>query len=210
MQAAQHTIAATPSVATIPSVPENPKNKNVVSIQKCLRAGGKHNDLDNVGLTPRHHTFFEMLGNFSFGGYFKEEAIKLAWDLLTKEYSLDEKRLIITVYKEDELSFKIWKKISGFNDEKIIRISSNDNFWSMGDSGPCGPCSEIFYDNGENIKGGLPGTKNQDGDRFVEIWNLVFMEYEKKGEKSLITAFSIIRVLRNGFWLGSGGTSGRA
>ena len=161
---------------------ENPKNKNVVSIQKCLRAGGKHNDLDNVGLTPRHHTFFEMLGNFSFGGYFKEEAIKLAWDLLTKEYSIDEKRLIITVYKEDELSFKIWKKISGFNDEKIIRISSNDNFWSMGDSGPCGPCSEIFFDNGENIKGGLPGTKNQDGDRFVEIWNLVFMEYEKKGD----------------------------
>ena len=161
---------------------ENPKNKNVVSIQKCLRAGGKHNDLDNVGLTPRHHTFFEMLGNFSFGGYFKEEAIKLAWDLLTKEYSIDEKRLIITVYKEDELSFKIWKKISGFNDEKIIRISSNDNFWSMGDSGPCGPCSEIFFDNGESIKGGLPGTKNQDGDRFVEIWNLVFMEYEKKGD----------------------------
>ncbi len=161
---------------------ENPKNKNVVSIQKCLRAGGKHNDLENVGFTPRHHTFFEMLGNFSFGGYFKEEAIKLAWDLLTKEYSIDEKRLIITVYKEDELSFKIWKKISGFNDEKIIRISSNDNFWSMGDSGPCGPCSEIFYDNGENIKGGLPGTKNQDGDRFVEIWNLVFMEYEKKGD----------------------------
>ena len=147
-----------------------------------MRAGGKHNDLDNVGLTPRHHTFFEMLGNFSFGGYFKEEAIKLAWDLLTKEYSIDEKRLIITVYKEDELSFKIWKKISGFNDDKIIRISSNDNFWSMGDSGPCGPCSEIFYDNGENLKGGLPGTKNQDGDRFVEIWNLVFMEYEKKGD----------------------------
>ncbi len=161
---------------------ENPKNKNVVSIQKCLRAGGKHNDLDNVGLTPRHHTFFEMLGNFSFGGYFKEEAIKLAWDLLTKEYAIDEKRLIITVYKEDEPSFKIWKKISGFNDEKIIRISSNDNFWSMGDSGPCGPCSEIFFDNGESIKGGLPGTKNQDGDRFVEIWNLVFMEYEKKGD----------------------------
>ena len=161
---------------------EKPKNKNVVSIQKCLRAGGKHNDLENVGLTPRHHTFFEMLGNFSFGGYFKEEAIKLAWDLLTKEYSIDEKRLIITVYKEDELSFKIWKKISGFNDEKIIRISSNDNFWSMGDSGPCGPCSEIFFDNGESIKGGLPGTKNQDGERFVEIWNLVFMEYEKKGD----------------------------
>ncbi len=161
---------------------ENPKNKNVVSIQKCLRAGGKHNDLDNVGLTPRHHTFFEMLGNFSFGGYFKEEAIKFAWDLLTKEYSIDKKRLVITVYKADELSFKIWKKISGFNDEKIIRISSNDNFWSMGDSGPCGPCSEIFFDNGESIKGGLPGTKNQDGDRFVEIWNLVFMEYEKKGD----------------------------
>ncbi len=161
---------------------ETPSCKNAATIQKCLRAGGKHNDLENVGFTPRHHTFFEMLGNFSFGGYFKEEAIKLAWDLLTREYSIDRKRLIITVYKDDEASFKIWRKVSGFNDNKILKISSNDNFWSMGDSGPCGPCSEIFFDNGKNLEGGLPGSRNQDGDRFVEIWNLVFMEYEKRNK----------------------------
>ncbi|MEE2695396.1 MAG: alanine--tRNA ligase [Pseudomonadota bacterium] len=161
---------------------EKPSCKNVVSSQKCIRAGGKHNDLENVGYTPRHHTFFEMLGNFSFGGYFKEEAIKLAWDLLTKEYSLDVKRLIITVFEEDEVSYKIWKKISGFTDQKIIKISSNDNFWSMGDSGPCGPCSEIFFDNGSHLKGGLPGSKDQEGERYIEIWNLVFMEFEKRND----------------------------
>ena len=159
---------------------ETPSCKNAVTIQKCIRAGGKHNDLENVGLTPRHHTFFEMLGNFSFGGYFKEEAIKLAWDLITKEFSINKNKLIITVYKQDEISYEIWKKVSGLSNEKIIKISTNDNFWTMGDSGPCGPCSEIFYDNGDKISGGLPGSKNQDGDRFVEIWNLVFMEFEKK------------------------------
>jgi alanyl-tRNA synthetase len=159
---------------------EEPSCQNAVSSQKCIRAGGKHNDLENVGYTPRHHTFFEMLGNFSFGGYFKEEAIKLAWDLLTKEYSVDIKRLIITVFNEDDVSYKIWKKVSGFTDQKIIKISTNDNFWTMGDSGPCGPCSEIFFDNGSDLKGGLPGSNDQDGARYIEIWNLVFMEFEKR------------------------------
>ena len=158
---------------------EKSKFKNIVTAQKCLRAGGKHNDLENVGYTPRHHTFFEMLGNFSFGGYFKEEAIKFAWDLLTKEFSIDKNKLIITVYKDDETSYDLWRKISAFNSDRILKISSDDNFWSMGDSGPCGPCSEIFFDNGEGVSGGLPGSIEQDGDRFVEIWNLVFMEFEK-------------------------------
>ena len=162
---------------------DKPPNKNLITIQKCLRAGGKHNDLENVGYTPRHHTFFEMLGNFSFGGYFKENAIDFAWKFLTKELSIDKKKLVITVYKDDQESEILWKKISGFSDEKIIKIDTNDNFWSMGDSGPCGPCSEIFYDNGEKLDGGLPGSKNQDGERFVEIWNLVFMEFEKKNGK---------------------------
>ena len=155
-----------------------PKYKNVATIQKCIRAGGKHNDLDNVGFTPRHHTFFEMLGNFSFGGYFKEEAIFHAWTLLTKKLGLNKSRIIITVFSEDNESFKIWKKITGYSDSQIIKIKTEDNFWSMGDEGPCGPCSEIFYDNGSQISGGLPGTKNQDGNRFIEIWNLVFMEFE--------------------------------
>ncbi|MAI29703.1 MAG: alanine--tRNA ligase [Rickettsiales bacterium] len=159
---------------------ENPVDKNIISIQKCLRAGGKHNDLENVGKTPRHHTFFEMLGNFSFGKYFKKEAIEMAWNFLTKELSIDKKRLIITHHKEDTDSQKIWEKVSGFSSDKIISIESDDNFWSMGDTGPCGPCSEIFFDNGDKLKGGLPGTKYQDGNRYVEIWNLVFMEYEKK------------------------------
>ena len=158
---------------------ENPVDKNIISIQKCLRAGGKHNDLENVGKTPRHHTFFEMLGNFSFGEYFKNEAIEMAWSFLTKELDIDKKRLIVTHHKEDKDSQKIWKKISGFSKEKIISIESDDNFWSMGDTGPCGPCSEIFFDNGEKLSGGLPGTKNQDGNRYVEIWNLVFMQYQK-------------------------------
>ena len=147
--------------------------------QKCVRAGGKHNDLENVGYTPRHHTFFEMLGNFSFGDYFKEEAIYLAWNLLTKEFKLPKEKLCVTVYSEDDESFNLWKKIASFNDDKIIRISTSDNFWSMGDTGPCGPCSEIFYDHGNKLKGGPPGSSEQDGDRFIEIWNLVFMQYEQ-------------------------------
>ncbi len=150
-----------------------------VSSQKCVRAGGKHNDLDNVGYTARHHTFFEMLGNFSFGDYFKAEAIELAWRLLTKEFGLPPERLLVTVFAEDEEAFTLWKKITGFPDDKIIRIATSDNFWSMGETGPCGPCSEIFYDHGEDIPGGPPGSPDQDGDRFVEIWNLVFMQYEQ-------------------------------
>ena len=153
--------------------------KRATTSQKCVRAGGKHNDLENVGYTPRHHTFFEMLGNFSFGDYFKEEAITLAWDLLTKEFNLPKDRLCVTVYSQDNETFNLWKKIANLKEDKIIRISTSDNFWSMGDTGPCGPCSEIFYDHGEKLKGGLPGTKNQDGDRFTEIWNLVFMQYEQ-------------------------------
>ena len=149
--------------------------------QKCVRAGGKHNDLDNVGYTARHHTFFEMLGNFSFGDYFKERAIELAWNLITKEYGLDAKRLLVTVYHEDEDAARIWKKLTGFHDSKIIRIPTSDNFWSMGDTGPCGPCSEIFYDHGSNIPGGPPGSAGADGDRFIEIWNLVFMQFEQRG-----------------------------
>ena len=147
--------------------------------QKCVRAGGKHNDLENVGYTPRHHTFFEMLGNFSFGDYFKEEAIAYAWDLITKEFGIDKNRLYVTVYHDDQKAFDYWKKIAGFSDERIIKIATSDNFWSMGDTGPCGPCSEIFYDHGDHLEGGLPGTKNEDGNRFIEIWNLVFMQYEQ-------------------------------
>ncbi len=150
-----------------------------VSSQKCVRAGGKHNDLDNVGYTARHHTFFEMLGNFSFGDYFKEQAIPLAWEMLTKDYGLDPKRLTITVYHTDDEAYGIWKKLTGFSDDKIIRIATNDNFWQMGDTGPCGPCSEIFFDHGDKIFGGPPGSKDADGDRFVEIWNLVFMQFEQ-------------------------------
>jgi alanyl-tRNA synthetase len=147
--------------------------------QKCVRAGGKHNDLDNVGYTARHHTFFEMLGNFSFGDYFKEDAILFAWELLTKEFMISKEKLYVTVYHSDEEAVAIWKKVSGFTDDKIIRISTDDNFWSMGPTGPCGPSSEIFYDHGEHIWGGPPGSPEEDGDRFVEIWNLVFMQYEQ-------------------------------
>jgi alanyl-tRNA synthetase len=147
--------------------------------QKCVRAGGKHNDLENVGYTPRHHTFFEMLGNFSFGDYFKEEAIIYAWNLITKEFGIDKNRIYVTVYHDDEKAFNYWKKIAGFSDDKIIKIATSDNFWSMGDTGPCGPCSEIFYDHGDHLEGGLPGSKNEDGNRFIEIWNLVFMQYEQ-------------------------------
>ena len=149
------------------------------SSQKCVRAGGKHNDLDNVGYTARHHTFFEMLGNFSFGDYFKEQAITLAWDLLTREWGLPPEKLTVTVYHTDDEAAALWKKIAGLPEERIIRIATNDNFWSMGDTGPCGPCSEIFYDHGDHIPGGPPGSPDEDGDRFVEIWNLVFMQYEQ-------------------------------
>ncbi len=155
-----------------------------VTSQKCLRAGGKHNDLDNVGYTARHHTFFEMLGNFSFGDYFKEQAISYAWELVTKGFDLDPKRILVTVYSEDEEAATLWKKIAGFSDDKIIRISTSDNFWSMGDTGPCGPCSELFYDYGEGIPGGPPGSPDEDGDRFVEFWNLVFMQYEQQPDGS--------------------------
>ena len=150
-----------------------------VSSQKCLRAGGKHNDLENVGRTARHHTFFEMLGNFSFGDYFKEKAIFQAWELLTKEYELPKEKLLVTIFHNDTEAENLWKKISGLSDKKIIKISTSDNFWSMGDTGPCGPCSEIFYDHGPLIEGGPPGSKNEDGDRFIEIWNLVFMQFEQ-------------------------------
>ncbi|MDA9162824.1 alanine--tRNA ligase [Alphaproteobacteria bacterium] len=153
-------------------------NKATTS-QKCVRAGGKHNDLENVGFTTRHHTFFEMLGNFSFGDYFKEQAIFYAWDLITKEYGINKDKLLVTIYHNDEESYEFWKKIAGLSDDKIIRISSSDNFWSMGDVGPCGPCSEIFYDHGDKYEGGPPGSHNEDGDRFIEIWNLVFMQYEQ-------------------------------
>ena len=153
--------------------------KTATTSQKCVRAGGKHNDLENVGYTPRHHTFFEMLGNFSFGDYFKEQAIYHAWNLLTKDFNLPKEKLLVTVFHEDDDSFNLWKKIAGFNEKKIIKISTLDNFWSMGDTGPCGPCSEIFYDHGEKLKGGPPGSSGEDGDRFIEIWNLVFMQYEQ-------------------------------
>ena len=158
---------------------EKREYQRATTSQKCVRAGGKHNDLENVGYTPRHHTFFEMLGNFSFGDYFKERAIELAWNLITKEFGLDKNRLFFTVFNEDDEAFNLWKKITGFGEDKIIRISTSDNFWSMGETGPCGPCSEIFYDHGDHLKGGLPGTKDQDGDRYIEIWNLVFMQFEQ-------------------------------
>jgi alanyl-tRNA synthetase len=149
------------------------------SSQKCVRAGGKHNDLDNVGYTARHHTFFEMLGNFSFGDYFKDVAIELAWNLITKEFQLDKSRLLVTVYADDDEAAGLWKKIAGFPESKIIRIPTSDNFWSMGETGPCGPCSEIFFDYGDKIQGGPPGSPEQDGDRFVEFWNLVFMQFDQ-------------------------------
>jgi alanyl-tRNA synthetase len=149
------------------------------SSQKCVRAGGKHNDLDNVGYTARHHTFFEMLGNFSFGDYFKEQAITLAWGLITKEFGIPAEKLLVTVYHEDEEAAALWCKIAGLPDHKIVRIATSDNFWSMGDTGPCGPCSEIFYDHGAHIPGGPPGSPDEDGDRFVEIWNLVFMQFNQ-------------------------------
>ena len=160
-----------------------PPYRRATSSQKCVRAGGKHNDLDNVGYTARHLTFFEMLGNFSFGDYFKEHAIERAWTLCTKEFGLDPERLMVTVYIDDDEAFDIWKKVTGFPDHKIVRIAGSDNFWAMGDSGPCGPCTEIFWDHGEHIPGGPPGSPNEDGDRFVEIWNNVFMQFEKENDE---------------------------
>ena len=160
--------------------------KKATTSQKCVRAGGKHNDLENVGYTPRHHTFFEMLGNFSFGDYFKEQAIHHAWNLLTKDFKLPKEKLLVTVFNEDDESYNFWKKIAGLNENRIIKISTSDNFWSMGDTGPCGPCSEIFYDHGEKLKGGPPGSLEQDGDRFIEIWNLVFMQYEQVSKEKRI------------------------
>ena len=165
---------------------ETPEFTRVATSQKCVRAGGKHNDLDNVGHTARHHTFFEMLGNFSFGDYFKEEAIFFAWEFLTKELQIDKSKLLATVYHSDDEAFNLWKKIAGLDDKRIIRISTDDNFWSMGNTGPCGPCSEIFFDHGPSIKGDVPGSADQDGDRFTEIWNLVFMQHEKTKEGKLI------------------------
>ena len=165
---------------------EKSKFLTATSSQKCVRAGGKHNDLDNVGYTARHHTFFEMLGNFSFGDYFKEEAILNAWELLTKTWEISPDRLTATVYHTDDEAYDLWRKISGLPEERIIRIATNDNFWSMGDTGPCGPCSEIFYDHGDTIFGGPPGSPDEDGDRFVEIWNLVFMQYEQDGSGNRI------------------------
>jgi len=153
--------------------------KRAVTSQKCVRAGGKHNDLENVGYTARHHTFFEMLGNFSFGDYFKDLAIELAWNLVTKEFALPRERMLVTVYAKDDQAATLWKKIAGLPEERILRIATSDNFWQMGDTGPCGPCSEIFFDHGEHIPGGPPGSPDEDGDRFIEIWNLVFMQYEQ-------------------------------
>jgi alanyl-tRNA synthetase len=162
-------------------VEKRPYSRAVTS-QKCVRAGGKHNDLDNVGYTARHHTFFEMLGNFSFGDYFKDRAIELAWNLVTKEFGLPKDRLTATVYIDDDEAFDLWKKIAGLPDSRIIRIAGSDNFWAMGDTGPCGPCSEIFYDHGDKIAGGPPGSPDSEGDRFIEIWNLVFMQYEQMAD----------------------------
>jgi alanyl-tRNA synthetase len=160
--------------------------KRATTAQKSVRAGGKHNDLDNVGYTARHHTFFEMLGNFSFGDYFKSDAIPFAWEMLTKVFELPKEKLCVTVYHDDDEAAAIWKKVAGFSDDKIIRINSMDNFWMMGDTGPCGPCSEIFYDHGDKIWGGPPGSAEQDGDRFIEIWNLVFMQYEQVDKQTRI------------------------
>src|SRR3989338_6797147 len=159
--------------------------KRATTAQKCVRAGGKHNDLDNVGYTARHHTFFEMLGNFSFGDYFKDQAIAFAWELLTKDFGLNKDKLLVTVYHTDDEAAAIWKKVAGLSDDRIIRIPTDDNFWRMGPTGPCGPCTEIFYDHGEHIWGGPPGSAEEDGDRFIEIWNNVFMQNEQFADGSM-------------------------
>ena len=171
--------------------------KRAANTQKCIRAGGKHNDLDNVGYTARHHTFFEMLGNFSFGDYFKKDAIAFAWELLTKHFGLPAERLWVSVYAEDDEAYDIWHREVGVPAERIVRIGDNkgaryasDNFWMMGDTGPCGPCSEIFFDHGEGIPGGPPGSPDADGDRFIEIWNLVFMQYEQLTKEQRVAAIT--------------------
>ena len=178
--------------------------------QKCVRAGGKHNDLDNVGYTARHHTFFEMLGNFSFGDYFKERAIPLAWELVTKDFGLDPKRLLVTIYHDDEDAYRIWKKVTGFADDRIIRIATSDNFWSAGDTGPCGPCSEIFFDQGDKIAGGPPGSADQDGDRYLEFWNLVFMQFEQRGPGDRVAPAQALDRHRHGARAHDGHPAGRA
>jgi len=155
------------------------------SSQRCVRAGGKHNDLDNVGYTARHHTFFEMLGNFSFGDYSKPEAIRFAWQFLTSELALPKEKLWVTVFEEDDEAEAIWTNDIGMPIERVIRIGAKDNFWAMGDTGPCGPCSEIFYDHGEEVEGGPPGSPDEDGDRYIEIWNLVFMQYDRQADGTL-------------------------
>jgi alanyl-tRNA synthetase len=168
-----------------------------------VRAGGKHNDLDNVGYTARHHTFFEMLGNFSFGDYFKAEAIPFAWELLTKDFGIDKSKLLVTVYHTDDEAAEIWKKVAGLPDERIIRIATNDNFWMMGPTGPCGPCTEIFYDHGDHIWGGPPGSPEEDGDRFIEIWNLVFMQNEQFEDGSRGSSLACSRSTPAWGWSGS-------
>ena len=167
--------------------------KRATSCQKCMRVSGKHNDLENVGPSPRHHTFFEMLGNFSFGDYFKDLAIELAWNLVTKEYALPANRILVTVYAEDDEAADLWRKIAGLPDDRVIRIATSDNFWQMGDTGPCGPCSEIFFDHGPGIPGGPPGSPDEDGDRFIEIWNLVFMQFDQSapGKRVLLPKPSV-------------------
>ncbi|NGZ28768.1 MAG: alanine--tRNA ligase, partial [Magnetococcales bacterium] len=164
---------------------EKPQSPRAVTVQKCVRAGGKHNDLENVGRTARHHTFFEMLGNFSFGDYFKKGAISMAWQFVTVELGLPVDRLMVTVYAQDDEAYEIWHKELGVPENKIVRIPTSDNFWSMGETGPCGPCSEIFYDYGPTVAGGPPGSEDGDGDRFVEIWNLVFMQYDRDANGTL-------------------------
>jgi len=183
--------------------------QRAVTSQKCVRAGGKHNDLDNVGYTTRHNTFFEMLGNFSFGDYFKDRAIELAWNLVTREFGLPKDKLTATVYIDDDEAFNLWKKIAGLPDSRIIRIAGSDNFWQMGDTGPCGPCSEIFYDHGDKIWGGPPGSPEQDGDRFVEIWNLVFMQFEQL-ESGAQSAAEALDRHRHGTGAHRGGAAGQA
>ncbi|WP_193335353.1 alanine--tRNA ligase [Devosia beringensis] len=177
---------------TFTGVEKRPYSR-AVSAQKCVRAGGKHNDLDNVGFTARHHTFFEMLGNFSFGDYFKAEAIELAWNLLTKEWELPRDKLMVTIYQDDDEAMALWKKIAGLSEDRIVRLGAKSNFWQMGDTGPCGPCSEIFYDHGDKVWGGPPGSAEEDGDRWIEIWNLVFMQYEQQanGDRSSLPRPSI-------------------
>ena len=164
---------------------ETPPSKRMVSCQKCVRAGGKHNDLDNVGYTARHHTFFEMLGNFSIGDYFKQDAIKWSWEFLTEQLMLPPEKLLATVYYTDDEAYQIWKDVAKLPDDRIIKITTKDNFWEMGDTGPCGPSTEIFYDHGSNISGGKPGTPDEDGDRYIEVWNNVFTQFERMPDGSL-------------------------